>query len=183
MESREAVAQAVGEIAQWSLENFKEQEGDGLRLGRVAPLLGIFEEIYEYLRADCQQEALDALGDILIFMVDYLSRCGKSPEEIADMILCSDIDQLVSAPSNKCMPFIKCLSLARHELKRVQGIRGYADDTFYATMRDASIRNLINIVRVLLQSCSPFELDDALLLVWNRVKHRNWRANPENGSA
>ena len=182
MESKESVIQAVREIAQWSQENFGEQKGDGLHLGRIAPLLGIFEEIYEYLYADCQQESLDALGDILIFMVDYLSRCGKSPEEIADMILHVDESKLARAQL-KCMRLARCLRLARHELKRVQGIRGYENDVFYASIRDEAIRELISIVRVLLKLFSSYEPDDALLLVWNRVKQRNWRANPENGSA
>lgn len=46
MTNHERIATAVQEIAQWSKDNFGEQEGDGLKLGRVAPLLGIFEEIY-----------------------------------------------------------------------------------------------------------------------------------------
>lgn len=173
MTNHERIATAVQEIAQWSKDNFGEQEGDGLKLGRVAPLLGIFEEIYEYTFAQTVEEALDALGDIAVFLVDYLSRCGKSPEEIASLLL--EVDVCTSS-------WAECLYLARHELKRVQGIRGYKDKEYYDTMRDDSVRDLINVVNIQLKRFNKSGIAEILLETWEAVKKRNWKKNPGNGT-
>ena len=173
MFGREDLVQAISEIASWSKANFGEQEGDGLHLGRVAPLLGIFEEIYEYIFAQTVEEALDALGDIAIFLVDYLSRCGKAPEDIASLLL--DVNAYNAS-------WAECLYLARHELKRVQGIRGYKDKEQYDTMRDDSVRDLINVVNIQLKRFNKSGIAEILLETWESVKKRNWKKNPENGT-
>jgi len=173
MENRERIAEVVQEIAAWSKANFGEQEGDGLKLGRVAPLLGIFEEIYEYTFSQTVGEALDAMGDIAIFLADYLSRCGKSAEDIADMFLEITYDN---------SSWAECLYLARHELKRVQGIRGYSDVVYYTRMRDDSVRDLITVVNTQLKRFDKSGIAEILLETWESVKKRNWKKNPGNGA-
>jgi len=183
MESDRKDLAVFKEIAQWSKENFGDQSGDGLVLGRVAPLLGMVEELGEAGRSEGYWETVDALADYLVFLVDYSSRSGLSSQECLD-IFSSPIDFSATGVFSIGLRELYCVtsSLCHCELKRVQGIRGFSDDNVYREVQKKLLSSAVDMVgrllHVLNHDASPLDL---LNFVWSEVRKRNWKASPETG--
>lgn len=92
------LSQIQQEVFSWSVLNFGYQESkrSGAQLGSLAPLLGVCEEVGELCHAqlkshqgirgfddhDKRREATqDAVGDILIYLMDFCSREGLDIDE------------------------------------------------------------------------------------------------------
>lgn len=47
----------------------------------------IAEELSEFLRANCVEDRVDAMADIIVFAVGYMAKVGLSPEMVMDECL------------------------------------------------------------------------------------------------
>lgn len=177
--TKDVIVKAITEIGEWSRRNFGEQEGDGLKLGRIAPLLGVVEEFGEYYGALKQEEYLDAIGDLVIFLADYLLRSGWSADAIADLY-----EEYVS-PKTKVDPYVFFWSighLCKAELKRVQGIRGMLDEEAYRKRQRMCVVNIVHWAAAAARTRGS-ELGSVLLTTWETVCRRDWKKHPETGVA
>lgn len=137
------------------------------------PLLGIFEEIGELDNVikngstDQSSDICDAVGDIMIFMLDYC-RCMYIPIE--------EITNSVCAANYAFMNIIG--ELAHHHLKLEQNIRGTKDlhrkKIMY--MLQALFTQLVMLARTYY-----LDFDECLAKTWNIVKMRDWTKNRANG--
>lgn len=179
---REKVANIAEEIKIWSEANFGDQSG----YNQVAPLLGIAEEIGEYVASGCTDP--DAIGDCTIFLIDYVMRTGWKAEDVAE-IFESLVD--VMAAGHQKSDLEEALytigMLYKCELKRIQGIRGYIGDKYRFHQQIAVLRTLR-----WLESSARKHVEHApdvpalvhiLETTWTTVSRRNWKANPETGVA
>ncbi len=189
-------------VKEWSNENFGPQESKAritrytdtvhnvvreapLRLGELAPLLGIGEEIGEYddaTAADNLTEQCDALADILIYLCDFASRDGLTLRHAAmrEALFAERPPSLSSCYGR----------LAHCVLKRHQGIRGFQDLKVYNLERDKAIHALIARLCLNLSEChdTVYSSDSEALFCLvqlgaevfaNIVGHRNWVSHPE----
>lgn len=179
MDTQEQLITAIKEIGAWSKENFGDQEGDGLKLGRIAPFLGIIEEVGELSRSSDYGDLKDAAGDMMIFLTDYLMRTGWPAEEIAKIY------------SNACRPLalpnlqsvvLTLAELCHTELKRVQGIRGMDDPETYAIRQRGNVAYLVSWLHTNFSRWGSQDTPLTVLVeVWQRVRQRNWKVNKLNG--
>jgi len=153
------------------------------------PLLGIFEEIGELFSADMKEnreEKIDAVGDIVIFLVHYCNRNGydffgcirDTPDALEakyDEDSSGEFDHLsrVDLPAQLV---IAAGSLAHSHLKSEQGIR--PDD--HESKKITAVRT---IMALLAWHCvySDIHFQSAIEKTWAKVKARDWNANKENG--
>lgn len=163
----------INEIGRWSEENFGDQSGDGLTLGRIAPLLGVIEEGREVLEATSVTDLIDGIADMLIFLSDYVTRSGFPAEELAEFILSRDHTRPVtfSAVVGR---------LCAAELKRVQGIRSGRDDEWYRDQQRTAIREIVAWCYSMLP-LGDNKLAEHFVNVWSEVKKRNWKQFPSDG--
>ena len=146
-------------VGKWSVANFGSQRG----LGCLAPLLGMCEEVGELESAGTPEDREDALGDILIFLMDYCYRAGV------------DLQGVYSV----CPGTVRAMSVAvgrlHHiQLKRIQRIRGMDDTPTFRSAQWGAVLNIISSVDHLMPTVtvSAFDLARA---VWNTVvSKRQW---------
>jgi len=179
MDTQEQLITAIKEIGAWSKENFGDQEGDGLKLGRIAPFLGIIEEVGELSRSSDYGDLKDAAGDMSILITSYLMRTGWPAEEIAKIY------------SNACRPLalpnlqsvvLTLAELCHTELKRVQGIRGMDDPETYAIRQRGNVAYLVSWLHTNFSRWGSQDTPLTVLIeVWQRVRQRNWKVNKLNG--
>lgn len=62
-------------VGEWSHDNFGEQT-------QLAPLLGVAEELGETMEATEQEEIVDGIGDVAIYLMDYTYRVGISLDHV-----------------------------------------------------------------------------------------------------
>ena len=69
--------------------------------------------------------------------------------------------------------------LSHAHLKFEQGIRGYDEKRYLKEAADA----LGDIVIYLASYCNAngFDLDECVVVAWNQVKMRDWKADPQKG--
>ena len=176
-------------VGQWSQDNFGNQvsKSSGVELGSIAPLLGMVEEtcdelVTAYNNRD-EQGALDALGDIMIFMCDFACRetIPVTLYKLEDTIdvLCEE------------MMFAHLLGKLCHVvLKRHQGIRGYDDDNKYVAERNKILASLCYQIKSCLLAIEGeiFEKYHHPEAHWilacevfsNIVSKRNWKKPTDN---
>lgn len=162
----------------WSLRNFGEQPA-------YRPLLGIIEELCELDKAcggDAEDDnvdeegALDALGDVAIYMLDYCGKRGWRIKEFWDAKAPLDAEAYDQAESGylNVIPLIEKLS--HHQLKGEQNIRGGA------AHHDAEIKTTLSAVLWALDTAADALDQDFLSVmnaVWQKVRLRDWTKNPD----
>jgi hypothetical protein len=190
----------IEEVGGWSRKNYGLQKSKWqyhaqgfapvcpiIILDHVAPLLGIIEEAGELSDA-CNRASLeetkDAIGDVQIYLADYLYRQGLAASTI-DWLQFSNDKTWLPAPDSLMVTVGR---LAHINLKRHQGIRGYETDKFFYELK-AVLTNLMLCLRSVLLTSYPRltnkEAADAVITIlgstWKHVKERNWTANPYTG--
>lgn len=172
------------EIGQWSQTNFGEQisKRTNFPLGELAPLIGLFEEYGELLESEdkfndeAEENKIDALGDIAIYLLDFAGRCGIS---LSRYWVGHEPDEKLE----KCDPYIRLGivigGLAHISLKSHQGIRQNE-----LALTDRLGGACVEIILALESICK--ELDVILLPIiketWAKVQQRNWKENPTSGT-
>lgn len=169
------------EVGDWSLSNFGQQDSKwmpGLRLGALAPLLGIGEELGELessIIIENEMDQKDAIADIGVYLCDYCCRDNTKlpdveffPTQVADFV--PDTTDAVMALGKLC----HCT------LKRHQGIRGMDNLEKYYAARDQAVYDLLEWL-ILFSESKGFKFIDVLDETWGRVKQRNWKKNPTSG--
>jgi len=174
--------QLQDEVAAWSERNFPSSIGRPDR-----PILGIFEELGELAEAlwkRRREEAGDAIADTAIYMADACAKLGWDMSTIvADALLAADNDALdESDPRDVCSTLLVLVGKAAHHyLKSAQQIRTNEDHA--AGLRAAFVQIVSTIwdcwdeTRV--DRDIPF--DQGVKAVWEKVRRRNWRADPIKG--
>lgn len=169
LETGEAVYNNWEELAiavnNWSMANFGSQSG----VGALVPLLGIVEEIDELATAITLDDQEDAIGDILIFSLDYCKRSG--------MVL-DDIPVRAKKPAGYPGHWIGRLAHAR--VKRLQGIRGMDN---LETFREAEKEAITGLFSACDRWADSLALDGAFDIAcktWtNVVAKRKWHTQPD----
>lgn len=163
----------------WSLDNFGEQPAH-------QPLLGLFEELGELQLAWAMRnskEVEDSLGDCAIFLASFCTRIGEPemfskvmtiPKERAERLLRIQ-------PNGEKEPgaiLLHMAGISHSFLKMEQGIRGGRDEHVKDIMY-----HLFSIVEHLYLTSFHARLDLPSVAkgVWDRVKKRNWKADPHKG--
>jgi hypothetical protein len=136
--------------------------------------LGVGEEIGELAAARNPADALDAIGDVMVYLCDYAGREGF---RLAD--------HYGSRPRRKnCLPLFFDLPAAygmllHTTLKHHQGIRGLGDRSAYVLARNDNVAELLAAV---IRFCTHEGWDpiDILKTTWETVvAKRNWKTDPE----
>lgn len=173
------------QIGNWSRRNFGSQIAkhgvlDQVPLECVAPLLGLAEEAGELAEANSAEEALDAFGDIGVYLCDYCSRAGLDLEEVTQTTGV-DPKYYMGNPINGITAGIALL--CRAHLKQAQGIRGFNDLHVFVTAQ----RQAVAVLWVSLNRSTPsVELKDyvadILLPVAKKVLKRDWVERPNDAN-
>lgn len=159
----------------WVLHNFHQQTIENA----YAPLLGIIEEIGELTIASNKEAIKDAIGDIIIFMSDYLSCIGKifsNVDGTNEQNCCSSAYWLSSESL-----LILIGELCHAHLKMIQNIRGPKEEHLLTICE--CLRGIIQHLRACVE-----EIDIGLTLekvsqqIWNEVQKRDWKINNITGS-
>lgn len=177
------------EVRVWSQRNFGDQASKvdrRLVLNELAPLMGLVEEFGEYEAAkqgieDGERitDMVDALGDMGIYLLDYLNRCHVSVNTVFPT------DQTASVPLAVAIG-----KLYHTVLKYHQGIRDITPKSFPALHKEAltdvflSLNHEVETLRksIPVEEEEWYEWDTlvhVIELVWGaHVVKRNWRTNP-----
>jgi len=168
------VARIQSEVGVWSKMNFGNQvsKRTNFPLGSVAPLLGLAEELTEMLTATTREESEDAVGDVLLYLLDLSNR--------------DDYDVYIawhpsSRPDSAIQTVIRGIGLLTHaHLKAHQGIRGYGDESFYKEKREIAYRTIFCGLHAIADKDLAKPLIVILQETWARVQQRDWVADPDN---
>jgi hypothetical protein len=174
------------QVGQWSLRNFGPQLAKhgslaGGALLEFAPLLGLCEECGELAEATTAADALDAMGDIGIYLLDYCSRAGVNLAEVVDT---TGVDPKWYMGSPRAGDITAAVALLqRAHLKQAQGIRGFEDLAVFV----AAQHKAVAILWVALNRCTELvELkdytNDILVPVARKVLRRDWVEHPNDAN-
>lgn len=137
------------------------------------PYIGMLEEIDELRSSADANEGLDAIADIMIYMMDFCSRAGYSIGAIVSM---------ASFSRQPIQPDIALEAIARMAhpvLKLSQDIRANEDHEARITMGLVGVVGCIN--RVPASESSLYEVTKE---VWTKiVSKRNWVVNPDTAAS
>lgn len=167
------------EVGEWSRFNFGNQatskmtvSPSGLpELGKLAPLMGMAEEIGELVEAhqdDSLVEIRDALGDIAIYLCDYGCRSGVSLSKPYE----------IQGSYNECIEEIQIGigRLMHANLKRCQGIRGFDDDEVFNHAEAEAVSTIVDGLHSATLNMFCESLQSVLEETWTKVvKKRNWK--------
>ena len=193
------------EVGPWSLENFGHQEtpyltavvgkchtgsralrrpleGVEVRLGSMAPLMGLSEELGELFESGTNTDTKDAVGDLCIYLCDYCCREGiVIPYR-------SELDRRdIYDPGSGLVVYLGRLN--RAHLKRHQGIRDMDNDVKFAAARLAAVGGFVFhldlFVKEHLAGNGEKPLTNLVTILnetWNNiVKKRDWKADAAEG--
>lgn len=157
------------EVADWSFANFGTQVSKitGAELGSLAPLLGLFEEYAELIKATEQEddeEIRDALGDIGVYLCDFCSRDQALLPIVYPFAIEETTDRLLYSLGELCHVV----------LKHHQGIRGYDNLHKYTQQRGIFIRRLLVALNARCLNDFNETFDAIVETTWTKVKQRNW---------
>lgn len=150
------------EQREWSLRNFGDQPAS-------IPLLGMIEELGELSTADAGN-AVDAIGDTMIYMADY---CTKRALALYDVVQQA---QAVKQPSYRGLISILG-SLCHAFVKLEQGIR--SNEGLHEQEMQA-LSGIVGWLQGLVEDDVSFLI--AVESTWSQVKSRDWNRNPETGT-
>lgn len=148
------------EQKEWSERNFGKQPAH-------RPLLGIIEELCEFEESGNREEMLDAIGDISIYMIDYCVKRDWSMQSIWES------SKFIKISYGSTYALVRWL--AHSQLKGEQNIRGGSE------VHDAKLRSMLeHVVFKVSNTCQALDMSfvDVVQAVWDKVKQRNWVANP-----
>lgn len=159
--------QVFAEVPVWSRENFGDQKG----LEHKAPLFGIFEEFGELMIAIEEDGSTDnihdAIGDIGIYSIDFLSRVGIDPVDVWPTV--TDIGHQYK---HTAYPYLSKVGHA--VLKNHQGIRGFDDQSKFLSEVKANMTLFLGRLN------NHYDITKHTITTWeNNVRKRNWKKNPE----
>ena len=151
--------QIQSEILTWSKQNFPNNRP-------IHPLLGIFEEFGEYKEAITPDEKADAIGDALIYMLDYAARVNVKASYIFGNY-------------KKPLPAIIIFGrLSHHNLKLEQNIRKNEDHLAHIKSLLVSVKDKLYFYAM---DCGIDPIS-TLEETWTQVSKRNWQENRIDGS-
>lgn len=130
---------------------------------------GIVEEFGELDAGANTEEVIDAIGDAMIFAIDYATAMGWNFEE--------DIWRKLEHSTNpKPMHWLSVI--ARSNLKIAQGIRGSVD-----IHKDRALVAMRKLVWILNTEATIVGTTAANIAwnVWSEVRKRDWKAYPDTG--
>ena len=162
---RSVLATIQEECVPWADHNF------GRVIDPLRPLAGMMEELGELAEAvirEDQDEIKDALSDLVIFACQFAAR--------ANVPLPASTSERPVNREDPMLRMIIALGRVAHAcLKKAEGIRSHEDhdetmriglqDLLYAADSRAARRG--------------FDLESEALKTWERVKQRDWKADPE----
>ncbi len=168
------ISDVVHELGEWAHTNFKDANP-------WEPLIGMAEEIGELavaLRAvNAQEDVIDAMGDILIYSIDFARRDGIDWVELQEKATTSlyytsrgsQIGHQVSTPHG----FLAALDehfgkLCHHYLKRHQGIRKNEDHP------EGIKTNLMLVIRDIELYCVMHPMSDGLPEFFAGLDEARW---------
>ena len=159
------------EIKIWEFHNF------GINTPERC-LLGIVEEIEEFFAARSEgnvTETKDALGDIMIFTINYCTALRLDAQLLWDISLKGDMASLGSNYAEYQMALRIIGNLSHSTLKLQQCIRG--NNEMHMQTIHNNLNSLLRFVRLLHKSYSGSHVDliSCTLDVWKNVKTRDWR--------
>lgn len=147
-------------------------------LNGLAPLMGLVEEVGELYGAACPADAKDAIGDIAVYLCDYLTRENL---RWPDMALYID-------PAPGLLPCMNRLVAAMGKLyhchlKRFQRIRDMHDPLKFGQARWAAVEEFVYSLEGVAREHDP---NGNLLMIlnetWNKiVAKRDWKADASKG--
>lgn len=174
------------QVGHWSQNNFGTQLAKygsfaGVDLLELAPLMGLCEEVGELAEATTAADALDALGDVGIYLMDYCSRAGV---DIVDVVATTGVDPkwYMGPPAVNHISAAVAM-LQRAHLKQAQGIRGFDDLAVFVNAQHMAIA----VLWVALNRCTELvELKDyttdILQPVARKVLKRDWVERPNDAN-
>lgn len=188
-------------VGHWSHENFGHQESKipdtatlwivtgskhPATLTYLAPLMGITEELGEYVGATTDEERKDALADIGIYLCDFYYRTGlnkRGPDNIWSLEWCLRHIQADFPRRSATTIITERVGWLNHViLKTHQGIRGYDDIPKSRAELKETVVQLFLILDEELRHAHDSSIMDALEEVFNKiVSKRNWKANKVEG--
>jgi len=198
VEEQEQLTSIISAIGTWSKEQFGNQSGDNLILGRVAPLLGMIEEFGELESTEDIVEIKDAVADLVIFLFDYCERAKIPAQAVAEefAVRGNEIEDGLTGFLHNSQESLQSLKrglilaltkLANAELKRVQGIRGFSDNEKYYNTIKTAVKNIIFMlygiwfIQNVKHGKKHGRLFDNIVQTWEKVSKRNWKKNKETG--
>jgi len=169
----------------------------GANLNSLCAVLGMVEEFGEFITASIAgdvDETRDAIGDIGIYFLDFVSREGFSEPLAAGFapFLLPEDARLLTVRTAADHVVISLGRLNHVVLKRLQGIRGLDSLVNY---RGAALNALANIyagmVRLAAIHCPPAPGDagrnafeSQIIRTWEKiVSKRNWNADAKTGAS
>jgi len=161
MNSWEELKNAVGK---WASANFGSQNG----LGCLVPLMGIGEEVGEWrsaLEAEDEEGALDAIGDVLIFLMDYCYRAG---------VRLDGVQPWLNGWKRQLTLQEAVGELYHVQVKRLQRIRGMEDDVLFCEERILCIAGIIVACKQALIPTTREPLEIASNVFTTVVQKRKW---------
>lgn len=176
------------EVGQWSGKNFGTQTSKhtSYPLGSTAAVLGLQEEVGEFMAAATVGDMRDAIGDTLVYLCDWASREGL---RVADYVSATYpipgmIDGIFWTDGNDAdkLLAIGVAAISHATLKRHQGIRGFDDPELYRARVARAIDVVVHACRRL--CLQWFGVDDPVQVLeetWNGVKRRDWTVNKKTG--
>ena len=165
------------EHKEWTVRNF----GD-LR-SSVQGALGICEESGELVHAvgfGNTAEVRDAIGDIMLFMMDYATLHSWLMSDILERFGHDGDLTTLTVPHVVAVRIVTVATreVAHAELKMMQGIRG-ARAVHVENARDACGR-IVGMLD-LLSRLYGWELEKIISETWAMVSQRNWKTDPHHG--
>lgn len=173
------------EVGEWSLRNFGSQRSkvvQMLHLHSMAPLMGLAEEFGELMVAEEKKDIADAIGDIFIYLCDYLSR------EWVVLTSLTSLPSIITADWRRRDALVAMAfsigQIFRCTLKRHQGIRGFHDTKHYQTYRNHCCAHLLDSLDRYANENLGIGLCEVANTVWDHVvSKRNWKEDPNAGQS
>jgi NTP pyrophosphatase (non-canonical NTP hydrolase) len=170
------------EIYQWKLNNFGNKAGNGHQ-----NLLGVIEEIGELAHAVLKKEQgirnneehndlmKDAIGDIFIFLMNYLSDMGiefDMPFVFYDISVCDVRDEVnvmnIYSTANDLVSF--------HSTMETFNMNFSCPPTKISVYSKMLVKELMFFC-----CCKSWDFEKIVIETWEQVKKRNWKENKING--
>lgn len=142
----------------------------------LAPLMGIVEEVGELFAASKKEDKRDALGDIAVYLCDYLNReCIEFPTKVS-----LDVRLRATNPLNG---LVACLGMMHHcHLKRFQRIRDMHDPMKFSLARQVALEGFVWHLGAAARKVTGTDLLTLLNETWNNiVKKRDWKKDAAAG--
>lgn len=148
------------EHKQWADHNFPTRQS-------WMPLMGLIEEVGEFISSIDQDELFDAIGDCCIYLSDYCSQMGYNLQELYDISVPHQGYGMHSATF-----ILKELGKLSHaHLKEAQQIR------MTENHRENAQKAIIEILGVMKVFGDIMDIEIVVWKTWEEVRKRDWQKN------